>query len=188
MYFTPTQGDVNRYLKLVCYPRLKDRNGLSYEIVSKSPVSEGPKLCPFEQRHVFTKDNTNDDEFRIVSYNLLADLYADSDFSRTVLFPQCPPSALALDYRKQLIIKELLGYHADIICLQEVDNKLFDFDLLPIFSEKDDFNGVFDRKGGQVSEGLACFWRISKFKQVKSQKFILSNSLQSEKYFEHINT
>jgi len=52
-----------------------------------------------------------------MSYNLLADLYADSDFSRTHLHPQCPPYALAVDYRKQLFIKEILGYHSDLICL-----------------------------------------------------------------------
>ncbi len=31
---------------------------------------------------------------RVMSYNILADLYADSDFSRTNLFPQCPAYAL----------------------------------------------------------------------------------------------
>ena len=47
--------------------------------------------------------------FRVVSYNILADLYADSEVSRTQLFPYCPPYALSIDYRKQLILKELLG-------------------------------------------------------------------------------
>ena len=37
-----------------------------------------------------------------MTYNLLADLYADSDYSRTVLHPQCPPYALEIDYRKQV--------------------------------------------------------------------------------------
>ena len=44
-----------------------------------------------------------------MSYNILADLYADSEVSRTQLFPYCPPYALSIDYRKQLILKELLG-------------------------------------------------------------------------------
>ena len=47
--------------------------------------------------------------FRVLSYNILADLYADSEVSRTQLFPYCPPYALSIDYRKQLIVKELLG-------------------------------------------------------------------------------
>ena len=47
--------------------------------------------------------------FRVVSYNILADVYADSDFTRNYLFPYCPSYALAIDYRKQLLLKELMG-------------------------------------------------------------------------------
>jgi mRNA deadenylase 3'-5' endonuclease subunit Ccr4 len=65
----------------------------------------------------FTPSFLDGDEFRLMTYNLLADLYADSDFSRTHLHPQCPPYALAIDYRKQLLLKEILGFHADIMCL-----------------------------------------------------------------------
>lgn len=46
-----------------------------------------------------------------MSYNILADTYADSDYSRGVLFPYCPPYALHIDYRKQLIIKEIIGLY-----------------------------------------------------------------------------
>ena len=185
-YFTPTETDVHRYVKFSCKPGLKGRFGPLYEAVSKSVVYEGPMACPFEKRHTYTQDITSDNKFRVVSYNLLADLYADSDYSRTVLFAQCPPYALDINYRKQLIIKELLGYKADIICLQEVDNKIFDYDLLPVLSEHDKFDGVFKRKGGQVSEGLACFWRTSKFKEIGWKQFILSDTLQSDKKFEHM--
>ena len=45
---------------------------------------------------------------RFVTYNLLADLYADSDHSRTVLHPQCPPYALEIDYRKQVLLPQLV--------------------------------------------------------------------------------
>lgn len=47
--------------------------------------------------------------FRIMSYNILADTYADSDFSKDVLYPYCPQYALDMDYRKQLILKEIIG-------------------------------------------------------------------------------
>lgn len=49
--------------------------------------------------------------FRVVSYNILADLYCDSDHTRNELFPYCPAYALHIDYRKLLIVKELLGIH-----------------------------------------------------------------------------
>ena len=185
-YFTPTKDDVNRFVKFLCKPGANGNFGPKFETISKSVVSTGPEDCPFEKRHSVTNDITADDTFRVVSYNLLADLYADSDFSRTVLFAQCPPFALDINYRKQLIIKELLGYNADIICLQEVDNKIFDFDLLPVLSEHNELDGIFKRKGGQVSEGLACFWRTTKFKQIEWKQFILSDTLQSDKRFENM--
>jgi 2',5'-phosphodiesterase len=55
------------------------------------------------------------------------------------------------------------GYNADIICLQEVDSKVFTNDLIPTLSSVG-FNGVFHKKGGAVSEGLTCMFHESRFK------------------------
>ena len=35
-------------------------------------------------------------------------------------FTYCQPWVLSWQYRKQNLLKELLGYSADIVCLQEV--------------------------------------------------------------------
>lgn len=47
--------------------------------------------------------------FRVMTYNILADVFADSEFTRTELYPYCAPYALSIDYRKQLLMKEILG-------------------------------------------------------------------------------
>jgi len=105
-----------------------------------------------------------------LSYNILADLYADSDYSREVLFSYCPPYALAIDYRKQLMLKEITGYKADLILLQEVDRKIFNGDLEPILSSLG-YSGLFSKKGGQVDEGIACFYRNDTFRYTKCTYF-----------------
>ena len=46
---------------------------------------------------------------RVVSYNILADMYSNSSTAKDVLFPYCLPRVLEMDYRKHLIINELLG-------------------------------------------------------------------------------
>lgn len=46
---------------------------------------------------------------RVISYNILADQYADSEFARTNLFPSCPAYAIDMDYRKHLLLKEISG-------------------------------------------------------------------------------
>lgn len=44
-----------------------------------------------------------------MSYNILADAFADTEFTRNELYPYCAPYALTIDYRKQLLLKEILG-------------------------------------------------------------------------------
>jgi len=55
------------------------------------------------------------------------------------------------------------GYNADIICLQEVDKKVFAQDLLPRLEESG-LTGHLRLKFGEVHEGSAIFFRGSRFK------------------------
>lgn len=57
----------------------------------------------------------------------------------------------------------ILGYNADIICLQEVDCRVFERDLKRVLKTKN-MDGVMAKKGGQVNEGVACFYNQSKLK------------------------
>lgn len=131
-------------------------------MVSKNVVAKGPEHCLYEPRHRLTSQRLDGNQFRVVSFNLLADMYADSDYSRTVLFSYCPAEWLAIDYRKQLFIAELLGYCSDVMCLQEVDAKIFDYDFVPVFGYEN-YAGVYQRKG-TTSEGLATFYNCRRFK------------------------
>ena len=55
------------------------------------------------------------------------------------------------------------GYKADIICLQEVDKKVFQGCLLSALDLLD-YGGWLKLKGGEVNEGSATFYRRTKFK------------------------
>uniref|UniRef100_A0A182YFG9 2',5'-phosphodiesterase 12 n=2 Tax=Anopheles stephensi TaxID=30069 RepID=A0A182YFG9_ANOST len=171
------KSDVGYHLKFSCTPKdASGRTGPATEIISSQPVQAGPGLCPFEVRHLFTQQKLKDGQFRVVSYNLLAELYSDSDYSRTVLFAYTPPYALEMDYRKQLFIKEILGYRGDIVCLQEVDTKIFSLDLVPIFHQKN-LAGHYKAKRN-VAEGLATFYDTDKFELVEKDGVIISEILQ----------
>ena len=85
---------------------------------------------------------------------------------------------LDIDVRKQLVLKELLGYHADIVCLQECDKTVFETYYQPHMEIngaqcKSDclkywlllgFECNFMAKGGTTLEGEALFVRKSRFK------------------------
>ena len=181
--FLPDETDIGKFVKLRCTPRNeKGAIGVASEVISSSVVSAGPGFCPFENRHAFTKEKTKDDELRVLTYNILADLYADSDFSREVLHPQCPQYALHIDYRKLLMLKEISGYNCDVMCLQEVDAKIHDRDLQRVLSKKG-FEGEFCVKGGQTNEGLSCFWNVNKFELETSQRLVLGEVLSEKPEF-----
>jgi len=55
------------------------------------------------------------------------------------------------------------GYNADIICLQEVDKKVFERDLSPRLEEVG-MTGLLRLKFGEVHEGSAIFFRNDRFK------------------------
>ncbi|XP_045511481.1 2',5'-phosphodiesterase 12 [Colias croceus] len=184
-YYTPTLKDIGMKLKLECIPKNINTTGPSVEVISKSCVEAGPGPCPFETRHLFTKNKLKNESFRCVTYNILADLYCDSDYTRTVLHPYCPPYALEIDYRKQLILKELLGYNADIICLQEVDKKVFDYSLSCLL-ENEGLKGLFYKKGKTVAEGLSCFYRENRFRCIGDEKILLADAIKTESYLKPI--
>ena len=71
--------------------------------------------------------------------------------------------------RIRLILDEVLGYNADILCLQEVDRKVFENDLEPVLRHHG-LEGVFARKGGQTDEGEACFFRSARFRLVSTHR------------------
>ncbi|XP_014358348.2 2',5'-phosphodiesterase 12 isoform X1 [Papilio machaon] len=176
--YVPTSVDVGMKLKLECTPGNNNTIGPAVETISTTLVEAGPGPCPFETRHQFTASKLKDSSFRCVSYNILADLYCDSDFTRSVLHPYCPPYALQMDYRKQLILKELEGYNADIYCLQEVDKKIFNNSLEP-FLDSIGLKGLFYKKGKTVSEGLACFYRKSRFEMLEEENILLADAIKT---------
>lgn len=177
--------DVGRLLKVVMSPRRGERCGEDTEAIASVLVSAGPGLCPFERRHKVTKKPTGQNCLRVISYNILADQYADSEFARSNLFPSCPSYAIDVDYRKQLLIKEILGYNGDLICLQEVDEKVFMHGLQGAL-RKEGLEGVYAAKGGTVTEGVALFYRLTKLRLLETQRFILSKELQGSVLFAEI--
>ena len=104
--------------------------------------------------------------FRTVCYNVLAQIYATRQ-----VYPYTPIWALAWEYRKNLLLREILSHHADIICLQEVQSNHFDQFFQPQLS-KHGYDGIFKRKtrdagndsaGNQMIDGCATFYKRDRF-------------------------
>ena len=151
-------------------------------VISNCEVTPFPGFCPIMTRHAFTKERAKG--FRAVSYNLLADYYADSDYSREQVFPYCPPYALHIDYRKPIFTSEIAGY-ADIVCLQECDLEVFEYQLLPLL-DVHGLQGVMKRKG-TTGEGTAVFFAKDRFKLIASEDIQISDYLMKSPSMKEIH-
>jgi len=110
--------------------------------------------------------------FRVMSYNILADQYAGTAYAQQVLFDYCPTELLDNQYRRQLVLQEVIRYQPDILCLQEVDDKVFAEYLLPHLL-LEGYEGCYTNKQGKVREGSAMFWRTSRFRALAKKDVLL---------------
>lgn len=85
-------------------------------------------------------------------------------------------------FRMLYIVFQILGYNADIICLQEVDVKVFKYDLEPLLSHLN-YGSNLVTKGTDVPEGLAFFYNSKRFKHLESKKLIFAEEISTNTLF-----
>ncbi|CAN0127836.1 unnamed protein product, partial [Scytosiphon promiscuus] len=85
-------------------------------------------------------------------YNILADMYCTSEQADEVLYPYCAKEFRAIDYRMQMVAREIRGHAADLIMLQECEVKAFDRFLAPGLTF-DGFEGIYLNKAGRAQVG-----------------------------------
>jgi len=112
--------------------------------------------------------NGGGSRFRVVTYNVLAEIYATQQ-----QYPYCDFWALSWDYRFQNIAREIVDASPDVVCLQEVQADHYESHIYGALSEAG-YEGVYKQKtrqsmglAGKV-DGCALFWRRSKFHLVES--------------------
>lgn len=179
--YTPTKFDINHELLFKVTSRLNDQMELETYTVESKKVWDSPDYYPYEKRHELTRTKTANDEFRIVTYNILADMYSDSKTAREQLFKYCPEKYLKMDYRKHLILKELIGYNADLICLQECDQSVFQKHLESALKMRSNLNGLMALKS-KLEEGCVIFYNDDKFRLIKESSTKISELINKDSF------
>lgn len=77
------------------------------------------------------------------------------------------------------------GYNADIICLQEVDQKVFQHYYRNKFLEKN-YKAYFHRKGNRLPEGLVCAYDTNRFSLISIKHVVLSLEIKKKEKFKQI--
>lgn len=123
--YTPSIDDIGHVLKFECVVVDAETNSAvgSPNTLSTSRVIPAPSPSPRRLISVSGVDVSGLPDgrissagtFTVLSYNILCDAYSMSE-----LYSYCPSWALSWAYRRQNLLREIVGYRADIICLQEV--------------------------------------------------------------------
>ncbi|KAI9201091.1 hypothetical protein LWI28_017927 [Acer negundo] len=151
-------------------------------IVETNPViTFPPRLprCMIQLEKFRTICPSSDVTFNVLSYNILADMYASISAE---MQSYCPTWALAWDYRRKNLLSEIIEYNADIICLQEVQSDHFEYFFEPELTKlgysvmfKAKKKGVYTEKG-EIFEGCATFYRHLLFKEVIRYELEFANT------------
>lgn len=174
--YTPEKKDVGFPLELVCNYVLRQPDGqvvLGPNIsVRTAAVREMPPPPP--RRRLISIPSGDDvldmrrsGYFRVLTYNVLAEIYASvQEYDYT------PDWALAWTYRRNNLLREIERYHADILCLQEIQEDHFQSHLFPALS-RFGYEGVFKSKTREAMgrkgkiDGCATFFRSDTFSLVE---------------------
>ena len=173
---------VGKRIKVRCEPGSGGRLGEPRDFVSDSPVIEAPSLEFIKSRHATMVQRAAGapDTLRVMTYNILADVYSKTDYAKEVLYPDIRPEHLSTDYRQQVSLFEISGFESDVICMQEMDSIWFDKFWSPKLRSKG-FGGYFSRKTSKV-EGCAMFWREDKLRAVATEEVHIRDLFGDDKW------
>lgn len=190
--YTPTADDVGHVLKFECVAvdaEARTTVGSACATLT-SRVIPAPSPSPRRMVQVNGVDGmgyldsdgrtSSFGTFTVLSYNILCDVYATSE-----LYSYCPSWALSWSYRRQNLLREIIGYHADIICLQEVQTDHFEEFFAPEL-DKHGYQAFYKKKTSEVYnghpsaiDGCATFFRRDRFSHVKKYEVEFNKAAQS---------
>ncbi|MFH4978309.1 hypothetical protein AB6A40_005018 [Gnathostoma spinigerum] len=160
--FYPTSEDVGRHICVLA--------DFGVDSIVRAAVSENVITAEIAEPFVFEGRQSEycaeppKNGIRVMSYNILADLYLNLKLDQSELFfPYCPKEYQSYSYRYPLLLKEIPGYNADLVFLQEVDFRFY-LRYLPQVLASFGYECSFRIKEMLVNEGLAICYRKSQFR------------------------
>ncbi|GJJ06248.1 hypothetical protein Clacol_000439 [Clathrus columnatus] len=142
----------------------------SCPVPSPPPERQWRTLLSDAERKALENDPLSE-SFTLLSYNILCERSATSH-----MYGYTPSWALAWDYRKELILTEIMNYDADFLCLQEVEVGQFEDYFLRNLSAHD-YEGVHWPKSRARTmgenerrrvDGCAIFYKANKYQLVEN--------------------
>jgi len=164
----PTEAWMGHTLTYRCRPRGVSEESGGFWVEVDLPMVQ--PASPPQPRWAFTAQRASEaagdpNAFRVVSYNILHDAFASTNYAKYKLYPFATEDVLSLHNRKVAIARELMELRGDVVCLQECGATLFDT-YLKGFLESQGYEAVYMNKCGKTREGCATAFRMDRFERL----------------------
>ncbi|KAF3951802.1 hypothetical protein CMV_022588 [Castanea mollissima] len=130
--------------------------------MSTTPSPIYREFISVEGSDINSRSRSDGIRFRLVSYNILAQVYVKSS-----LFPHSPSPCLRWKARSQAILSVLKNFGADFLCLQEVDeyDSFYKGNM-----ESLGYSSIYVQRNGQKRDGCGIFYKQKRFRIEKGPR------------------
>lgn len=144
--------------------------------MSRSKMSEMPRqactrFVSLEDGEDSTRDIFDDLKLRIVSYNMLAQVYVRSSY-----FPHSPSSCLKWKARSQAVLTRLKNFDADFLCVQELDeyDSFYKSNMV-----SHGYSSIYVQRTGQKRDGCGIFYKLDRTELVLDEEIHYNDLVSS---------
>lgn len=172
LFFVPSHSDISKDIQFVIYKKEAPFFYHITEEISVLPDEFEKELSLKDVRYQDFVETSQEVEFtnvlRIITYNVLAPIYTNTEYARTYMFKNIHPQYLETNYRSHLLIHDI-NFNYDIICLQEVSEFLHDH-LFSNFLYKKYYSN-YSSKNDFGNDGCSLFVNKNKFTEIDYKSF-----------------
>uniref|UniRef100_A0A0E0L225 Endonuclease/exonuclease/phosphatase domain-containing protein n=1 Tax=Oryza punctata TaxID=4537 RepID=A0A0E0L225_ORYPU len=119
-------------------------------------------------------------QFRLVSYNILAQVYVKSAF-----FPHSPSACLKWKARSKAVLSELKSFEADLMCVQELD----EYDTFYKKNmENSGYSSIYIQRSGDKRDGCGIFYKPKSMELVQKEGIHYNDLVEKYVHGDHVNS
>ncbi|GJM88471.1 hypothetical protein PR202_ga04537 [Eleusine coracana subsp. coracana] len=141
-----------------------------------------PRFVPLrtEQSESQTDAGAAGHQFRLVTYNILAQVYVKSS-----IFPHSPSACLKWKSRSKAVLTELKSFDADLMCLQELD----EYDTFYKKNmESSGYSSIYIQRSGDKKDGCGIFYKPKSADLVQKETIHYNDLVEQYVPSDHVNS
>ncbi|WVZ98360.1 hypothetical protein U9M48_043816 [Paspalum notatum var. saurae] len=141
-----------------------------------------PRFAPLptEQSESETDAGAAGYQCRLVSYNILAQVYVKSTF-----FPHSPSACLKWKSRSKAVLTELKSFDADLMCIQELD----EYDAFYKKNmENSGYSSIYIQRSGDKRDGCGIFYKPKRAELVQKEGIHYNDLVEKYVPSDHVNS